>query len=103
MCLFKSVVGSWSSGAPSLRRPTCRHYRLPTPYSVKPISLSEWRQIYPVSRIYPINHSGEGDDLTYVLRAADPGYRALQAEAEARVGDAAVAAQIQIPLEGVHG
>ena len=45
----------------------------------------------------------EGDGLPYVVEAADPGYGALDAHAETAVGDAAVAAQVEIPLEGFFG
>src|SRR5215471_9570320 len=54
-------------------------------------------------RIYPVNHAWEGDDLADMLGPADPGHRALQAKAKPRVGDAAVAAQVQIPLKGFFG
>jgi hypothetical protein len=43
------------------------------------------------------------DGFADVVEAADPGYGALDAHAEAAVGDGAVAAQIEIPLEGFHG
>ena len=55
----------------------------------------------PGLRIYPVNHAREGDDLADVLGAANPGDGALQAHAEAGVGDAAVAAEVEIPLEGL--
>ena len=45
----------------------------------------------------------EGDGLPYVVEAADPGYGALDAHAETAVGDAAVAAEVQVPLEGCLG
>jgi hypothetical protein len=38
-----------------------------------------------------------------VVQAADPGYCSFYAHAEAAVGDAAVAAQVEIPLEGFEG
>jgi len=38
-----------------------------------------------------------------VVEAADPGYDSLDAHAEAGVGDRAVLAQIEVPLEGVEG
>jgi membrane associated rhomboid family serine protease len=47
---------------------------------------------------------GEGDGFAHdVVEAADPGDRALDAHAEAAVRDAAVAAQVQVPLEGFLG
>ena len=53
-------------------------------------------------RIHAVNHAGEGDDLADVLGAANPGDGALEAEAETGVGDAAVAAEIEVPLEGLN-
>ena len=38
-----------------------------------------------------------------MVEAADPGYDSLDAHAEAGVGDAAVFAQVEVPLEGVEG
>src|SRR5580692_7146924 len=52
---------------------------------------------YPALRIHAVNHPGKGDDFADVLGAANPGDGAL--EAEAGVGDAAVAAEVEIPLE----
>ena len=53
------------------------------------------------SRINPVQRSGEGDGFADVVEAADPGYDSLDAHAEAGVGDAAVFAQVEVPLEGV--
>jgi hypothetical protein len=50
-----------------------------------------------------IEGSGEGDGFADVFQAADPGYAALYAHAETRVRDAAVFAEVQVPLEGRHG
>src|SRR6266852_3144150 len=61
-----------------------------------------WYRNYPALRIYPVNHPWEGDDFADVLCATDPSHGALQAQAEAGVRDAAVAAQVQIPLEGLY-
>src|SRR2546423_12995812 len=55
------------------------------------------------SRVHAINHAREGNHLPDVLCAANPGYGALEAQTKAGVGHAAVAAQIQIPLEGIFG
>ena len=55
------------------------------------------------SRIHAVEHAREGDDLADVLGAANPGDGALQAHAEAGVGDAAVTAQVEIPLETFLG
>src|SRR5260370_1287291 len=57
----------------------------------------------PALRIHAINHAREGDDLANVLGAANPGDGALKAHSEAGVGNAAVAAQVEIPLERFFG
>src|ERR1700678_535714 len=49
-----------------------------------------------------VEGSGEGDGFADVVQAADPGYDSLDAHAEAGVGDTAVLAQVEIPLEGVE-
>src|SRR5438105_9557491 len=54
-------------------------------------------------RINPVNHARKGNNLADVLCSANPGYHPLEAHAETRVGHAAVAAQVQIPLEGFFG
>src|ERR1700734_1218086 len=53
-------------------------------------------------RINAIQCSGEGDGFADVVEAADPGYCAPDAHTEAGVGDAAVFAQVEVPLEGVE-
>src|SRR5208282_4695694 len=50
-------------------------------------------------RIQPMQHAREGNRLAHVLQSADPGDRALDAHAEAGVRNAAVFAEIEIPLE----
>src|SRR5258708_16835029 len=57
----------------------------------------------PALRIHAINHAREGDDLANVLGAANPGDSALKAHSEAGVGNTAVAAQVEIPLERFFG
>jgi hypothetical protein len=47
--------------------------------------------------------AGEGDGFADVVEAANPCDRALDAHAEAAVRDAAVAAEVQVPLEGLLG
>src|SRR5690606_19319840 len=47
----------------------------------------------------PAEEAGEGDGLAEVADATDPGDRSFEAEAEAAVGDRAVAAQVEVPLE----
>src|ERR1700682_9525 len=54
---------------------------------------------YPKLRIHAINHAREGDDFANVFGAANPCDRALEAHSEAGMRHAAVAAQIEIPLE----
>jgi len=56
----------------------------------------------PSLRVNPVQCSGEGDGFADVVEAADPGYDSLDAHAEAGVGDAAVFAQVEVPLEGVE-
>src|SRR6266478_9366711 len=58
---------------------------------------------YPALRIHAINHAREGDDLANVFGAANPGDGALEAQAETGMRHAAVAPQIEIPLEGFFG
>ena len=58
---------------------------------------------YPALRIHAINHSGKGDDFADVLGAANPRDRAFEAEAKAGVRHAAVAAEVEIPLERFLG
>ena len=53
-------------------------------------------------RINAVEGSGEGDGFADVVEAADPGYYSLDAHAEAGVGDAAVFAEVEVPLEGVE-
>src|ERR1700722_12756031 len=51
-------------------------------------------------RIDAIQHPWEGDHFPNVLGSAYPGHGAFQAQTEARVGHAAVAPQVEIPLKG---
>src|ERR1700691_490335 len=50
-----------------------------------------------------MQHSRERNGLAYMFQATDPGYGSLDAHAEAGVRDAAVLAEIKIPLEGFFG
>ena len=45
----------------------------------------------------------EWDRFSHVVEATDPGDGALDAHAKSAVGDAAEAAQVQVPLEGFPG
>ena len=57
------------------------------------------RSNLPGLRIYPVNHAREGDDLANVLGAANPGHGALKPQAKTSMRDAAITAEIQIPLK----
>src|SRR6267378_6486695 len=50
-------------------------------------------------RVYPVNHAREGNHFADVLRPANPGDRAFQAHSEAGMRHAAVAPQVEVPLE----
>src|SRR5581483_12103784 len=52
------------------------------------------------SGINPVQRPGERDRLTHVLEAANPRHAALNAHSEPGVRNAAVLAQVEIPLEG---
>ena len=58
---------------------------------------------YRTLRIDAINHPREGNHFADVLSSANPCHRAFQAQSEARVRHAAVAAQVQIPAECLFG
>src|SRR5213596_3517784 len=55
-----------------------------------------------VSRPEALEQAGEGDRLAHVVEAAQPGDAALDAHAEAGVRHGAVAAEIEVPAEGVE-
>src|ERR1700693_2587326 len=55
---------------------------------------------HATSRIYAIEQAREGNHFADVRSPAYPGNGAFQAQAEAGMGHAAVAPQIEIPLEG---
>src|SRR5260370_1513199 len=69
-------------------------------WSPKPVG---WEAGEQRLRIHAVNHAREGDNLTNVLCSANPGHHALKAHAKAGVRHAAIAAQVQIPLEGLLG
>src|SRR5580704_9647796 len=50
-----------------------------------------------------MQHTRERNSLAHMLQAADPGYGSLDAHAEARVRNAAVFAEVKIPLESFFG
>src|SRR5947199_706018 len=58
---------------------------------------------YPALRIHAVNHAREGDDLANVFGAANPGDGTFEAQSETGVRNAAVAPQVEIPLECVFG
>src|ERR1700680_2204311 len=51
-------------------------------------------------RINPVNHTRKGNNLAHVFSSANPSHDALEPHAETRMRYAAIAAQVQIPLEG---
>ena len=55
------------------------------------------------SGVDPVDEAGEGDGLPNVVEAAEPGHQALDAHPEAAVGHAAVAPEVQVPLQGLLG
>jgi hypothetical protein len=59
--------------------------------------------LWHCSWVDAVEGSGERNGFADVVEAAYPGYGALDAHAEARVRDAAVAAQVQVPLECLLG
>jgi len=61
------------------------------------------RQLQSLSRIDAIEHAWEGDDLANVLGSTNPRDGAFEAQTKARMRDAAVAAQVEVPLERVLG
>src|SRR6266536_6141809 len=54
-------------------------------------------------RVQTIEHAREGDGFPQVFQTADPGYGPFDTHAEAGVRDAAVFAQVKIPLESFLG
>src|ERR1035437_5832466 len=54
-------------------------------------------------RVDAVQAAGKGDGLADVVEGADPGDHSFNAHAEAGVGDRAVAAQVEVPLEGFFG
>ena len=65
--------------------------------------LREWQTtVGKPLRIDTVQRSGKWDGFADVLQAADPGDGALDAHAEAGVRNGSVAAQVEIPLEGVE-
>src|SRR5205809_7936587 len=58
---------------------------------------------YPALRIHAVNHTREGDDFANVFGAANPGDGAFEAQSKTRVRNAAVAPQVEVPLESFFG
>src|ERR1700730_11166581 len=52
-------------------------------------------------RINPVNHAREGNNLADVLSSANPSHDEPETHAETRMRHAAIAAQVQVPLEGL--
>src|SRR5208337_5332233 len=63
---------------------------------------SPWIKNRP-SGVEPVEHTRKRNRLAHVLQSADPGHGSLDAHAEAGVRDAAVLAEIKIPLESFFG
>src|SRR5262245_36858245 len=78
-----------SRAMPSITSPSTRFLGQPR----------ERRPIF-MSGIDPVEHPRIGDRLAQVLEPTDPADDALDAHAEAAVRDAAVAPEIEVPLEG---
>src|SRR2546425_3886441 len=94
------MTGEWPSGWRSGR--PC-HKIQASPYLNRIAETAGKVPNYPALRIHAINHAREGDDLANVFGAANPGDGALEAHSEARVWNAAVAAQVEIPLKSFFG
>src|ERR1700674_5883032 len=90
------MTGEWPSGWRSGR--PC-HKIQASPYLNRIAGTAGKLPNYPALRIHAINHAREGDDFANVFGAANPCDRALEAHSEAGMRHAAVAAQIEIPLE----
>src|ERR1700761_8420148 len=54
-------------------------------------------------RVDAVQRSRKRDRLPDVIQSADPSHSALDTHAEAAVRDAAVLAQVEVPLEGSEG
>ena len=72
-------------------------------FGCRPILCSDTAELHRHSGIDTMQRSRKWDGLAHVIEAADPGHRALNAHAEARMRHAAVAAQVEVPLEGFLG
>src|SRR4051794_20903557 len=68
----------------------------PTPGCTRSSVVARIREIL---RREAVQHAREGDGLADVREAAYPRHRALDAEAEARVRERAVATEVEVPLE----
>src|SRR5688572_14872630 len=84
-----------SRASPSITSPSTRFFGQPK--DRKPIFIC--RRQPPVSWVYPIQHSRIRNRLAEMLEAADPAHHTLDAHAEPAVRHAAVAAEIEVPLE----
>src|SRR5689334_12682810 len=51
--------------------------------------------------VQAVEHAGERNGLAHVRQTAEPGDRPLDAQPEARVRERAVAAHVEVPLEGL--
>src|SRR6266404_5460897 len=94
------MTGEWPSGWLSVR--PC-HKIQASPYLNRIAETAGKLPNYPALRIHAINHAREGDDFANVFGATNPRDRTLEAHSEAGMRHAAVAAQVEIPLEGLFG
>src|SRR6266404_6582543 len=94
------MTGEWPSGWRSGR--PC-HKIQASPYLNRIAETAGKLPNYPALRIHAINHAREGDDFANVFGATNPRDRTLEAHSEAGMRHAAVAAQVEIPLEGLFG
>lgn len=64
------------------------------------VALVAQREILSL-RLRPVEHPREGNRFSHVFQAADPGDAAFDAHAKTAVRDGAVAAQVDVPVEGL--
>src|SRR5438105_9132272 len=64
------------------------------------ITVSSFQNAAGKSGIHPVKHSRERDSFANMLQAANPRHHPLDSHTETSVRNAAILAQVQIPLEG---
>src|SRR6185503_12164594 len=100
-----TCVSSWPAccARPSITSESTRFFGQPSeisPIFICLLSSGDGVGARP-SRIQPVKHPRIRNRLAHVFELADPRYDALDAHAEAAMRHGAVAAQIEIPLEGL--